>query len=768
MVTPAGQVKVLDFGLARRAREWSNPPDSEDVTATGELLGTPAYMSPEQVLGEAVGPSSDIFSFGAVLYEVACGRKPFEGDTPLETLQQLIRNAPVPPRRVNPELSPRLASLIEQCLEAHPDARPTSMTEIAQALQNLSANAAIGIIGDMRRRSTWSAALPGAANRNWIQWAGIAFVAIALAFGVYLALPRLHGSATEEGAGAPEITRITSDAGLSVDPSISLDGRFVAYSSDRSGDRNLDIWVKQIGGGEPIRLTRDPADDVEPNISPDGTHVVFRSERNGGGIYIVPTTGGEERRITDGGRRPQYSPDGSKVLYWMGPSQPFPLQDRVGKVFVLDLSRATAKQIGPEFTAAVDPVWSPDGKKILFVGAKESTRKGWGWWLAPLDGGTPIRCPEGQTSDVFVPFAWQGDRVYFEWRGPELQTIGSVAVDAASGRVMGKPERLSAATTGAYSPSASISGRVVFSVLDTAYSLYALTLDTKSGEPQGLTRLSNDLGFNIVRSISPDGAHLVFTSDRLGGATGQVWVRDLATGAERAVTEGGMPKGASEISPDGKWIAWRTAVRKTPGISLAPVDGGPNRILCPDCGEPRVWSADGESLLYSQSGPQWSIGFLNGSGKAGRYLAATDAEMRASSISADGRWLALLVMRSALDFTVYVAPFAADRPPPASAWVKVIESPEVDPDPAWSPAGDLLYFTSERDGNNCIWGLHLNRQTKRPEGQLFAVEHFHEPARRLFAPSFNYSRIPVARDKIALTLNESSGGLWMARVEAGK
>jgi Tol biopolymer transport system component len=766
MVTPAGQVKVLDFGLARRAKEWSDPAASKNVTMTGEVLGTPAYMSPEQALGEAVGTASDIFSFGVILYELACGVRPFEGHTPMATLQQVLQCAPAPPRKLNGKIRPDLAALIEHCLERRPEARPASIADVAEALRNLSkapdtAVSAISARGADRKPLRWMV------RRPWIRWAGAAVAAAALAAAAYWAGFVRHRAVSGEIAGAPELARVTFDSGLNIDPSISADGKFVAYSSDRSGDGNLDIWVQQIGGGSPIRVTRDAADDREPDISPDGTHVVYHSERNGGGIYIAPTTGGEEQRIADGGRRPRYSPDGSKVLYYTGPATHYPLKDGIGEIFVVDLARSTTRRIRPDFTAAVDPIWSPDGEKILFVGAKESVTKGWGWWITPLDGGGPVRCPVNQDHVSFIPFAWQGDWVYFEWTGTQPQPIGRMRVDAASGRVMGEPQRVSAATGDAYSPSVSRAGQMVFSVWDASRSLYSLALDPNDGKPKGLTRLSKEPGVNIVRSISPDGTRLVFTSDRFSsGKYLQVWVRDLVTGVERAVTAGDNSKGISVIAPDGLSIAWRSGYN-VPGISLTPFEGGLARVLCSDCGTPRAWSPNGTFLLYDRMDGRRSIGILETSGKARPYLAA-DSEMRAASLSNDGKWVTFLILRSAVDFTVYVAPFASDRPPPASEWVKVAESPEVHPDPQWSPDANLLYFTSERDGYDCIWAMRLNRRTKRPEGPLFAVQHFHEPARALLAPSSKYIQFPLARNKIAITLRETSGGIWMTKVDTGR
>jgi predicted Ser/Thr protein kinase len=142
MVTRSGQVKVLDFGLARRAEEEGSSSLSLDLTAPGQILGTPAYMSPEQAMGEPVGPASDIFSFGVVLYELACGVRPFSGKTAVATLDQVLHRQPPRPREANPALPRDLSALIERCLEKSPQARPASMAEIADALRHLSLPAA--------------------------------------------------------------------------------------------------------------------------------------------------------------------------------------------------------------------------------------------------------------------------------------------------------------------------------------------------------------------------------------------------------------------------------------------------------------------------------------------------------------------------------------------------------------------------------------------------------------------------------------------------
>jgi Tol biopolymer transport system component len=347
---------------------------------------------------------------------------------------------------------------------------------------------------------------------------------------------------------------------LNIDPAISADGKLLAYASDHGGDGNLDIWLKQIGGGDPIRLTMDPADDVEPNFSPDGTKIAFRSARQGGGLYLIPALGETEQRLADGGRRPQFSPDGSKIAYWTGPDDPLPLREGMGQIFVFDLATLTTRRLREDFAAAVHPVWSPDGKSILFLGLRDRSDVShtYDWWITPVVGGAAMQCHVLTRTGFFDPFAWRGDRVYSsgQIQGWDVTKVGVVTIDPHTGQSTGEPQRLTAGTTDEDSPSLSKDGHLVFASLTGNPTLYELPLDANHGRTAGdPMRLTSDEADNSAQSISADGKRIVFVSTRTGSQ--EIWGKELTTGKEHRLTTVGRGKWFPLITRDGELVAWK-------------------------------------------------------------------------------------------------------------------------------------------------------------------------------------------------------------------
>ncbi|HYM09974.1 MAG TPA: protein kinase, partial [Bryobacterales bacterium] len=399
MVTTDGLVKLLDFGLAKLTERVENDPlaatetlqpAEAPPTEEGVILGTVAYMSPEQAEGKKIDARSDIFSFGSVLYEMVTGRRPFQGETKISILSAILHQEPRPLSETGEAFPQELERIVGRCLRKDLDRRFQHMADVKIALLELKEESESGALAKQRAREQ--------APKRRMAAAAIAAVVVLLvaaAAGVTLWLSRRP--AAERGA---VLTELTSDPGLTTDPALSPDAKLVAYASDRASpsgsEANLDIWVQQLSGGQAIQLTHDPADDHEPSFSPDGASLAFRSERGApsgpGGIYVVSTFGGEEKLVAPLGRRPRFSPDGSQIAYWVGNIGGDPSVPGTAKIYVAASAGGPPRPVRPEFAVARYPVWSADGKSLLFWGIRDASESGGAdWWVSPLDGSEAVK-----------------------------------------------------------------------------------------------------------------------------------------------------------------------------------------------------------------------------------------------------------------------------------------------------------------------------------------------------------------------------------------
>jgi len=750
-VTETGLVKVLDFGLAK----LSEPSDIGEAEATrtmrpktesGVILGTVAYMSPEQAEGKPVDGRSDIFSFGSVLYEMTTGRRAFSGETRASTLAAILREDPKPASQMALETPREMERIISRCLRKDPLRRFQHMDEVKIALEELKQESESG-----------KSAPPSKPRRGWFVPAAIVAVVLVLATGMGIVWSLRQANTP---AQAPALTRLTSDSGLTTNPAISPDGKLLAYASDRGGEGHLDIWVRQIAGGDPIRVTHDPAGASEPSFSPDSSTIVFHSGRDGGGIYVVSTLGGEERLLAKRGHSPRVSPDGAWIAL---------IRDEA--IGIISLTGGPPRSIARDLDAARRPMWSADGKHILFLGRKGPLELGeLDWWVAPLDGGPPVKTGALEALHLWMvaPDDWVGDQVFFSVGAGSSTNLWRVTLSPKTWRVAGPAERLTFGTAAESEASVTAGSqstlRLVFASQTSNLDIWSLPADTNRGKVLGdIQRLTDDAALDGRPSVSADGRKMAFVSERYG--RGDIWMKDLETGKERALTATPVYEHHPVISADGLKVIYSADPDNRPTYVI-PAAGGEAEKLCDDCWVAEGLSADGRKLLFGSPGPGprhlFTVFLLNlDSRKRFQLLSHPQWDLWGPSFSPDGRWISFFVTLGSEPHGAYVAPFREDKTLEEKDWVAVADGSAQQP--RWSPDGNLLYFLSNRDGFLCIWAQRLELATKRLNGSPFPVYHSHSVRHSIAGDP-----PAVVRGRIVFTQNELTGNIWMMELPKGK
>ena len=774
MVSERGSVKVLDFGLAKLTEAIGVEPIGEHATTEtvespkapktedGTILGTIAYMAPEQAEGKPTDTRSDVFSFGSVLYEMVTGRRAFIGDTKMSTLLAIIAREPPRPSDIIHGLSRDLEKVILRCLRKDPDRRWQSAADLKIALEDIQEE------HDSGGQAPPTASMPAAVlTQRWMVRGALGIVALgAVSFGAWWWASRAQPPAPVQ----PSLVRLTSDLGWTDYAAISPDGRMLAYASDRSGEENLDIWVRQIPDGASIRLTRHSADDVDPSFSADGTRIAFQSSRLGGGIYVIPTLGGEERLLVKQGFSPRFSPDGKWIAYSV--AKPPGVQ-----IFVAPATGGPATQLAGGFYMAQAPVWAPDGNALLFWGQRERDappENNVDWYVAPVSGGPPVATHarsvllrEGLQAfrGLPTPDGWvgTGSRVVFHARVGDASNTWQVAISPQTWRVDSAPRRVTFGTTDESAAAVTSSGRMVFTSRTIGADIWTMAIDADHGTAQGpLKRLTQDLADDYDPTLSSDGETLAFRSRRAGQF--DIVLKNLKTGQETILTQTPADEYPA-ISPDGSKVAYSHRENgKTPIFGVAANGGAPEQ-WCDDCGDVEQWAPGGGEILFVTADDPSGVGLLKVGGSPNRnWLRHPGYGLFNARLSADGRWVSFNGRPNRLaPARIFIAPVRGMIVSSEKDWIVVTEDGDA---PNWSPNASLLYFWSNRDGSPCLWAQRLDPLTKQPSGSAVSIQHFHNRARSWRNLYLGGPDIAVAVDKLVFDLGEHTGNIWMTDLPA--
>jgi Tol biopolymer transport system component/serine/threonine protein kinase len=692
MVSESGQVKVLDFGLAKLGQELTaTGSEFPTVSATqeGRVVGTIHYMSPEQAAGKSVDSRSDIFSLGIVFYEMLTGERPFGGDTPTSVLSSILKDSPRPVSELTPSIPRDVQRLIHRCLAKEPVRRYQSAVDLRNDFEQAKQDVDSGEAVSPPREERWSMRM---------RWSAIAAALIGIAAAVVLfrsrddssslAVPRLMGA-----------VQVTSALGVEDHPTWSPDGVRLAYEVRTHAYLDYEIWVAQIESGEPMKLTEDhPGSSRLPSWSPDGRQIAFFSDRDGAwGVYTVAAIGGNPRNVLSlpgigvyNWSAPQWSRDGTTLLLSVR-------QGGENVVIALSLqSLETARIVLPRHEGNVfwDLSVSPDGGRFAYSEGNSGNPDVTRLWTIPASGGEALPLTDGLTNVWSPTWSTEGSKLFYVSNRGGSMDLWQQAL-AEDGTPIGEPL---AVTQGLGIRSAVFSpdGRkLAYSKGQKVRNVFrAPILLDRPATWDDAVEVTSEHAYIEYFDLSPDGGTLAFSSDRTGNQ--DLWLLSVEGGQMTQLTTGPTPDWCPRWSPDGSEIVFYSYRTGNRDIWVMPARGGPARQLTshPAQDLQPSWSPDGQEIAFhSRRTGDEALWIVEAKGGEPRPLTAASDDFEWSR---DGHWL--VVQR---ENGLYRVAREGGEPE------LLLDEPAYSP--RFSPDGQSIYYaiiTGPRE-NHDLWKLSL-------------------------------------------------------------
>jgi Tol biopolymer transport system component/serine/threonine protein kinase len=585
LVTAAGIPKLLDFGLARVL----NPDELPEQSCTMIRMLTPDYASPEQVRGDAVTTAGDIYSLGAVLYELISGRRAhqFKDRTTREIERVICEQDPAP-------LGGELDSIVQMAMNKRPECRYAAVEQLSDDVRRYLEHRPV-----LARRGAVSYRLGKFVRRNKIQVAIWAVALIGIATGIASAVlpPREPALLL--------IRPITALPGTEGWPDLSPDGKSVVFTWRREHHTNASLYIMSVDGrSEPIRLTdgESTAYDWSPAWSPDGRQIAFR---RGTSVYLISALGGPQRKLADDPQASSHlswSPDGKWLATAKYPAA-YSNQAVVSEMALISTHTGERKVLSRRDPPAFDdaPVFSADGRRLAYMACRNgsnctvSIQK-----LDPQSGLTGEPLGLAATGGMFGRIAWSPDEqwiVYSPGGSGERQALWRVS--AKGGRAA---ERLLLPGERFTSPSFARRGNRAV-IVQEHLDVDIVEISLNSGLPPTSTispqRWGSSTRFEQRPDFSPDGTKVVFVSTRAGAS--DLWLANAdGSNPVQLTNQFGSGEGSPKWSPDGRSIAFTSLQDGNADIWLMDADGAHKRKLTqwPTLEAEPSWSRDGSSVYF--------------------------------------------------------------------------------------------------------------------------------------------------------------------------